>query len=51
MPASAYALMGSALLPLILWLVQFRLVSENWTGILEWPIYVAVKPFLDMTAF
>jgi len=25
------------ILPLILWLVQFlRLVSENWTGILEW---------------
>jgi len=37
MSASAYALMGGALSPLILWLVQFRLVSENWTGILEWP--------------
>ena len=35
MPASVYALMGGALSPLTLWLVQFRLVSENWTGICD----------------
>ena len=35
----SYTLMGGAISPLILWLVQFRLVSETWTL------------FLDMTAF
>jgi len=36
-PPLLYALMGGAISSLILWLVQFGLVSENWTGILEWP--------------
>ena len=31
------ALMGVAVSPLILWLVQLELVSGNFTGTLEWP--------------
>ena len=28
--------MGGTISALILWLVQFRLVSDSWNGILEW---------------
>ena len=43
-PLLSYALMGGAISPRIFWLVQFRLVSENWTGALEW----LKQPFIDI---
>ena len=36
-PPLSYAVLGGAISPRVLCLVQLRLVSENWTGALEWP--------------